>query len=83
MWYIAIEDAIAAQPETLGDILPPELLGQWCGEQGDECLPDHFYGKLTDMELFVLGWREGRAVWEMTQDYESDIEDRLFNMRGC
>ncbi len=85
-WIIVINEEIAARPETLAEVVEPELLGRFEAEMGLPCEPMKYYMKLGDIEAYIVGWKDTQAVLAErladTEDYEQDIMDRDWWSRG-
>lgn len=62
-WIIAIQEEIAAMPETLADTIEPSLLGQYDAERGLPCDPTKYYAELVDAEIYVVAYRDTVKLW--------------------
>lgn len=82
MWIVAIQEEIDAQPETLSDVVEPELMGRFDAEMGKPCEPTQHYIKLGEIEAYIIGWKDATALLHETLEYEDDIADREWHSRG-
>lgn len=80
-WIVAIEEIIASQPETLADVVEPHTLGYYAAAMGQPCEPLDHYGKLGDIEMYILGWREATGLLDERGDAIEDDHDWI--RHGC
>lgn len=69
-WLVVIQAEIDAQPDTLADIVEPQLLGRFDAEMGMPCDPTKYYARLGDIEQYIWGYNDTVALWaEIVQGF--------------
>lgn len=89
-WIVAIQAEIDEQPETLADIVEPELVGRFDAEQRNPCEPLRYFAKLGDIEQYVNGYKASTLLMEQLdaerEFHETEnelIDDVRFAMLGA
>jgi hypothetical protein len=81
-WIVAITEEINAMPETLSDVVEPELMGRYDAEMGAPCQPLRYYAKLGEIEAYIIGWKETTAILDELEDLRDGMENEEWIRRG-
>lgn len=82
-WRAAIEDEIDSLPVEAPDFVSPDFLGAFDAEEDLPCEPLKYYLKLSDIERYIIAWKETRRAIEEAEDHAAQREDVDFFRHGC
>lgn len=63
-WINAIFNQSEALPVDPPDFVSPDFLGAFDADEGLPCEPTQYFAKLTDIEQYVIGFRDAVGAWE-------------------
>lgn len=63
-WINAVFNQSEALPFDPPDFVSPDFMGALDADEGLPCEPTEYYAKLTDIEQYVIGFRDAVGAWE-------------------